>query len=28
VEGAGHMLPVEAPEKLAEILTGFIRAIA
>jgi pimeloyl-ACP methyl ester carboxylesterase len=28
VEGAGHMLPVEVPEKLAEILTGFIRAIA
>ena len=27
VEGAGHMLPVEAPEKLAEILTGFIRAL-
>jgi len=27
VEGAGHMLPVEAPEKLAEILTSFIRTL-
>lgn len=26
VEGSGHMLPVEAPEKLADILTGFVRA--
>lgn len=27
VEGAGHMLPVEAPEKLAEILTSFIQTL-
>ncbi|WP_176591620.1 alpha/beta fold hydrolase [Sphingobium sp. EM0848] len=27
VEGVGHMLPVEAPEKLAEILIRFIRAL-
>ncbi|WP_162854540.1 alpha/beta fold hydrolase [Sphingobium estronivorans] len=27
VAGAGHMLPVEAPEKLAEILIRFIRAL-
>lgn len=27
VEGAGHMLPVEAPDELAEILTRFIRGL-
>lgn len=26
-QGAGHMLPVEAPEKLADILTDFIGAL-
>ncbi|WP_176596456.1 MULTISPECIES: alpha/beta fold hydrolase [Sphingobium] len=28
VEGAGHMLPVEAPKELTEILTGFIETLA